>query len=282
MSRLRAGIFAAGLGSRLGSTEGLPKGLTPVAGRPLIDWILDDLKAAGVADTVMIVNETSTALRDHVAGTRAGQAVRCIVETTASSMHSFLRVLETLADGGDEGPFLMSTIDTIAPPGTFAAFIDAAANDRADVTLALTTRLDDENPLRVEIDDGNPPKGGSHRAVRADIDTVRASLVGSDFSRTVGRVVAVGAGPHVTAGYYLVRSTVLAEATAGRQRNFGALRQFFAYLFDRGYRMTGICMPDSVDVDRPQDITAAERLLRASASRMERAGEGRAAPATKQ
>ena len=45
-------------------------------------------------------------------------------------MHSFLRVVETLAAGGDEGPFLVSTVDTVAPPGAFARFAAEARRTR--------------------------------------------------------------------------------------------------------------------------------------------------------
>jgi choline kinase len=45
---VRAIIIAAGRGSRLGSeTDQLPKTLVPVMGRPMLDWILEALAAAG-------------------------------------------------------------------------------------------------------------------------------------------------------------------------------------------------------------------------------------------
>lgn len=238
---MRAGIFAAGFGSRLGASHRRPKGLTPIGGRPLIDWILQDLESAGAADIVMIINEQSTAIRDHVDRNLRSRAVRWIVQTTPSSMHSFLRVVETLAQDGDEGPFLISTVDTIAPPGTFREFIERC--DRVpgnDVVLALTTVIDDEHPLRIDVDVREGERGGPVRAV--------------------------GSGPYATAGYYLVRSTVLCEAKAARARNLTALRLFFAHLLERGYRLSGIGMPESIDVDRPSDIEAAERLLRTAAS----------------
>ncbi|HKU39154.1 MAG TPA: NTP transferase domain-containing protein [Polyangiales bacterium] len=47
-------ILAAGSGIRLGRSEA--KCLAPVAGRPLLAWILDSLADAGVAQTYVIVN----------------------------------------------------------------------------------------------------------------------------------------------------------------------------------------------------------------------------------
>lgn len=45
-------VVAAGLGMRLG--QALPKALVEVAGRPLLAWALDGLRAAGVSETVVV------------------------------------------------------------------------------------------------------------------------------------------------------------------------------------------------------------------------------------
>jgi NDP-sugar pyrophosphorylase family protein len=234
---MRAGIFAAGFGSRLrlaASDPDTPKGLVRVAGRPLVDWVLSDLATAGVTEAVVIINEESTSIRDHV-DRDSPVPVRWLVETTASSMHSFLRVLEELARDGRDGPFLMTTVDTIAPAGTFRRFLDAASTMPSDLVLALTTLIDDEHPLRIGIESG---AGGP------------------------APVTSVGTGPFATAGYYLVGRSVLQEAAAGRAAGFAALRVFLKHLFDRGYRISAVPMPDSVDVDRPADVASAERVLR--------------------
>ena len=237
---MRAGIFAAGFGSRLraaGAEPETPKGLVPIAGRPLVDWVLSDLAAASVTEAVVIINEQSTSLRDHV-DRHSPIPVRWLVETTPSSMHSFLRVLEELASSGPDERFLMTTVDTIAPGGTFSRFLDAARDAPSDLVLALTTLIDDENPLRIGI----------------------ASDAGG-----LSPVTSIGAGRFATAGYYLVGVSVLREAAAGRAGAFAALRAFMKHLFDRGYRLSGVPMPDSVDVDRPADVASAERILRAGA-----------------
>jgi NDP-sugar pyrophosphorylase family protein len=237
---MRAGIFAAGFGTRLQSdTERpTPKGLLPIAGRPLIDWVLSEIEHAGADEVVVIVNERSTAIRDHVES-GCSIPVRWLVETTPSSMHSFLRVVEELSRDSDQGPFLVSTVDTIAPSGTFRRFVDVTREAPADLVLALTAFVEDEHPLRIDL----APGSDGPTAIRA-----------------------IGEGPFATAGYYLVRPTVLREAGAGRSQNLPALRHFFKHLFASGYQLSGVCMPDSVDVDRPSDVASAERVLRAPLS----------------
>ena len=54
---MRAMIFAAGLGTRLKPlTDTLPKALVPLAGRTLLQWQIERLKAAGITDIVVNVH----------------------------------------------------------------------------------------------------------------------------------------------------------------------------------------------------------------------------------
>lgn len=68
-------ILAAGAGSRLGELgRECSKPMVPVAGRPLIDWVIAQLHAAG-ADHIIVVGHPSdialaTFLRDHHPGSR--------------------------------------------------------------------------------------------------------------------------------------------------------------------------------------------------------------------
>jgi hypothetical protein len=104
----------------------------------------------------------------------------------------------------------------------------------ADVTLAVTDRVDDEKPLRVSVD-------GSH-----------VTAIGE----------AAATAPLITAGYYAMRSSILAEADGARAGGLMALRAFLARLLARGYRIDAALVSESVDVDRPADVDAAEALLR--------------------
>jgi len=233
--RLRAGIIAAGRGDRPRHGSAGPKPLVRVGGRTLIERVLESIGDAGAAEVVAIVNEDSLAVRDHVEALRWPFALRWIVETTPSSMHSFLRVVETLAESGDDGPFLVSTVDTVAPNRSYATFAaEAAHHADAAVVLAVAPITDDEKPLLVRLD-------------------------GSD-------VIALGdaAAPaeYATAGYYAVRSAILREANAARADNVGALRTFLNRLLARGYPIAAVRVPLSIDVDRPTDVDAAEDLLR--------------------
>src|SRR5258708_38618306 len=102
-----AGIIAAGWGERLG--QKIPKALTQVAGKALIDYTLDGFEAAGVERVTCIVNEAARAVPEHVAKSGRKLERDWIGQTTPSSMPSFLIVLERLARHGQPS-YLIATV----------------------------------------------------------------------------------------------------------------------------------------------------------------------------
>src|SRR6266853_5132502 len=64
----KAMVLAAGLGLRMRPlTDHVPKPLIPVAGRPLLDHVLDKLAAAGVTEAVVNVHYLPDQIIEHVA-----------------------------------------------------------------------------------------------------------------------------------------------------------------------------------------------------------------------
>jgi glucose-1-phosphate thymidylyltransferase len=54
---VKALILAAGYATRLSPlTDDFPKGLLPIGGRPIVDWIVDNVRAAGIEDVSLITN----------------------------------------------------------------------------------------------------------------------------------------------------------------------------------------------------------------------------------
>jgi NDP-sugar pyrophosphorylase family protein len=233
---MRAGIIAAGWGTRLG---GGPKALTPVGARALIDHVIEGLVDAGADRLTCIVNEASTAICEHVGRAWPALPVDWIVRTTPSSMHSFLAVLERLADERGSG-CLVSTVDSVTRRGTMRDFARAAASLGAPLALGVTSLVDDEKPLyavpRGRVEPGRP---------------FELSAVSS----------ARGASAYVTAGFYWASPALLAERDRALASGCSALREFLGAAIAAGYRAWGIPLPPVVDVDRPRDVAAAARLL---------------------
>jgi MurNAc alpha-1-phosphate uridylyltransferase len=62
-------VLAAGLGTRLRPiTDTMPKPLVPIAGKPMIDYVLDALAEAGVEDAVVNVHHLADQMEAHLAG----------------------------------------------------------------------------------------------------------------------------------------------------------------------------------------------------------------------
>jgi len=231
---LRAGVLAAGRGERLRAHPSDLKPLARIGDMTLIEHVLKSMANAGASEVVVIINEDSRAVRDHVTKSDWPFALRWVVETTPTSMHSFLRLVEVLAADGTDGPFLLSTVDTVTGPKGYANFMEEARCHDAAITLALTSPGDDEKPLLVRMKPGD------------------------------SQVEAFGDGEYATAGVYAVRPIILREADAARRDGIDALRKFLQRLLERGYHLAGIPIPRSIDVDRPADIAAAEALLRSA------------------
>jgi NDP-sugar pyrophosphorylase family protein len=264
---VRAGIIAAGWGERLGQKT--PKALTSVGGRALIDYTLDGLEAAGATSVTCIVNEAARAVPEHVAKSGRKLKMDWIVQTTPSSMHSFLIVLERLAaspgqppspsgrgtsaaQGEAEEPFyFLTTVDSVGPPAAYSEFAQTCSVlTDADVCLGLTTHIDDEKPLRV--------------AMRGEEGTGIMPARVTDNPKAFEIIAMTNNGfdsEYVTAGFYGVSPRILKEKDKALAGGFSALRQYLGYLLKYGYRFYGIPLPPVVDVDRPQDVQAAERFL---------------------
>ncbi len=243
-----AGIIAAGWGERLGKK--IPKALTPVAGRTLIDFVLDGLTAAGVTQITCIVNEAARDVPAYVEAQKRPLTMDWIIQTTPSSMHSFLIVLERLAQKTSD-PVLVTTVDSVCAPSTYQEFVrKAKLFNASDVVLGLTDVIDDEKPLRVAMR-GNEGTGLMPDRIEENPGAFEIlAMTNNGFDST-----------YVTSGFYWVNPTIAKEKTTVLTKDFTALRQLLGYLLRFGYRFYGAPVAAVIDVDRPQDIQTAEKFL---------------------
>ena len=69
-------VLAAGLGTRMRPvTDGMPKPLVPVAGKALIDYVLDKLAEAGVGTAVVNVHYFADQIERHLEARHAPRIV---------------------------------------------------------------------------------------------------------------------------------------------------------------------------------------------------------------
>lgn len=115
---MKAMIFAAGLGTRLKPlTDTMPKAMVPVAGKPLVQWTLLRLKAAGFDEVVINVHHFAQQIVDFVTLNHGfGCHVQFSDETGGllETGGGIKKAAPLLAGAGDDEPFLIHNVDILS------------------------------------------------------------------------------------------------------------------------------------------------------------------------
>ena len=233
----RAMVLAAGLGTRMHPlTDRMPKPLVAVAGKPLIDHVLDRLAEAGVERAVVNVHHFAEQIEKHLASRTKPKIV--ISDERGSLLGTGGGVVKALSHLGDAPFFHINSdtiwIDSVKPNlARLAAVFDAVA---MDALLLLA-----------------PSTGSIGYAGRGDY----AMAADGRLRRRAEREVA----PFVFAGAAILSPALFVGAPTGEFR--------LTQLFDRaaaagrlhGLRLEGLWM----HVGTPEAITEAEQaIVRAS------------------
>jgi dTDP-glucose pyrophosphorylase len=157
-------IAAAGAGTRLGALGArYSKPMVPIAGRPLIDWVLARLRAAGVATSIVVAHRDDQALIDFLRAMHphAGIAVQ---DERRGIADALCRAVPQI---GAAPAYLACACDSLFEPHDIAMLIargrsqsDAAVVGVLEMDAAATrtrsaVRLDGERV--VEITEKPPP-----------------------------------------------------------------------------------------------------------------------------
>ena len=229
-------VLAAGLGTRMRPlTDTKPKPLVPVAGKPLIDHVLDRLADAGVERAVVNVHYLADALERHLASRQRPQIV--ISDERGSLLGTGGGIAKALPQLGD-APFFLVNSDTLWLDGVKPNFIrladafDAAAMDALLLLASATGSVGYEGRGDFAMaSDGRLQRRGERDVV-----------------------------PFVYAGAAILSPALFAAAPTGAFP--------LTHLFDRagdqgrlfGLRLEGVWM----HVGTPDAVTAAEAVLTAA------------------
>ena len=109
-------VLAAGRGTRLAPiTHTTPKPLVPVAGRPLLEHILDLLRAGGIQDVVVNLHHLGHVIEQHLGdGRRFGLHIRYSWEDPILDTGGGIKRAEPLL-GGE--PFVVINGDSLLESG---------------------------------------------------------------------------------------------------------------------------------------------------------------------
>jgi MurNAc alpha-1-phosphate uridylyltransferase len=134
-------VLAAGLGTRMRPlTDTIPKALVPVAGKPLIDHVLDRLKDAGVERAVVNVHHFADQMEDHLAGRRD---LEVLISDERAALLDSGGGIRHAADKLGRHPIYIANIDSLWTEGATPALetLKAAWDPAAmDILLLLVKR----------------------------------------------------------------------------------------------------------------------------------------------
>jgi len=233
----RAMVLAAGYGKRLAPiTHTTPKPLVPVAGRPLLDRLLEFLRAGGIEDVVINLHHLGHRIEEHVGdGRRFGLRVRYSPEDPILDTGGGIKNAEPLLAGE---PFVVANGDSLL-----------------------------ELPL-LDVLDYHQRRGGIiTMVVRPSPDAARLGLIELDADDRVRRVVGRPEEPvdvplrgFMFPGLHVFDPEIFAWMEPGVA--FGVIRETYPRLLRAGRPIYGFVAPARwLNIDTPDGLAAAGDVL---------------------
>jgi NDP-sugar pyrophosphorylase family protein len=230
-------VLAAGFGKRLAPiTHTTPKPLVPVAGRPLLDRLLEFLRAGGIEEVVINLHHLGQRIEEHVGdGRRFGLRVRYSPEDPILDTGGGIKNAEPLLAGE---PFVVANGDSL-----------------------LEIRLRD-------LLEWHRARGGvATLMVRPDPDAAAYGLVELDDADRVRRIVglpasaAPGTRGFMFPGLHVLEPEIFRWMDAGGV--FSITRVTYPRMIAAGLPVFG-CVTQArwITIDTPEALATADRVLR--------------------
>lgn len=227
---MRFGIISAGEGSRLAS-EGFsqPKPLVPICGLPMIERLVRIMDGCGAERIAIIVNGDNPETVRLLQGLAGKMPIDLVVKKTPTPMHSMMELAPYLA--GDR--FCVTTVDTVFSERRFRAMMDEFAGTVYDGLMGITSLIDDEKPLYVDVDEDM---------------TIRGFYDMQDGLR------------YVSAGIYALKAPALEVLGKCVDSGQTRMRYFQRRLLEAGLILKAFDMGQVVDVDHVSDVERAQQI----------------------
>ena len=227
---MRFGIISAGKGNRLvAEGYGQPKPLVPVNGVPMIERLARIMMRCGADRIAVIVNADNRETVEFVTRLSSELPIDLTVKSTPSPMHSLMELAPYL--GNDR--FCVTTVDTVFSENLFHTMMDEFVRTPYDGMMGVTSLIDDEKPLYVDVD--------GEMMIQGFLD----EMADSRF---------------VSAGIYALKASafdILKECLDSGQTR---MRYFQRRLLKSGLRLKAFDMGQVVDVDHVGDVAKAQQI----------------------
>ena len=238
-------VLAAGKGTRMKSN--LPKVLVPVAGRPMIHYVLEALSAAGVRDVIVVVGYRGDLVRSELAD-RPGLT---FVEQTEQlgTGHAVMVCRSELEKRGERAVFVLAGDSPMMQASSLAALSEELWSRRPACLIGTAHKSNPQGLGRVVRD----AKGNFDRIVEEKDATTEERAI-----------------TEVNLSCYLFDCRSLVEAL-DRLQNQNAQREYYitdvpGILKARGDTVIAldILQPvESLSINTPEELAAVEQALKA-------------------
>jgi bifunctional UDP-N-acetylglucosamine pyrophosphorylase / glucosamine-1-phosphate N-acetyltransferase len=233
-------VLAAGQGTRMKSD--LAKVLHPMAGQPLLGWVLGALDRLGVGRTLVVVGHQRERVREAFAGAELDWVVQAEQHGTG---HAAQMAGPALA--GFEGTLLVVCGDTpLLRASTLDALLEGHRRSGAAVTV-LSMRL--------------PDPTGYGRIVRAEGDQIQAIVEHRDATPEQRMIDEVNSG--IYAFQYPALERALARLSSHNAQGELYLTDTVSILLRDGLRTAVVCAPEYrelLGINTPDQLREAERI----------------------
>lgn len=228
-------IIAAGNGSRL-AQEGVPqpKPLVKVQGECLIERLLRIFSQNDAENIFVICNEEMKEVAAFIREKQKCYPIHLLVKSTPSSMHSLYELSLNMRKEMKSEKFILTTVDTIFSEVEFSDYVSSFATDAtADSMMGLTTYIDDEKPLYVEV---------------------RSDVITGYFDTQSGCT-------HISAGIYGLSQKSFSVLDNCIETGQSRMRNFQRALVSEGLLLRPFVFTNVFDIDHASDIEKAEKYL---------------------
>ncbi|NPD89336.1 MAG: NTP transferase domain-containing protein [Asgard group archaeon] len=231
---MKAVILAGGKGTDLFPlTQTRPKPMITLLGKPILQYLIKELKEIGLTDILIVTGYKGEQIRDYFKkGSDFGVCIHYADQGESIGIEAALLAAEDFVK--NESEFLLLFGDVVSEKGLMLRALNAFENTQADMTMTLTLQGDTGDFGMVDIDSmGMVKKAGIKKA-----DPQSQSN-------------------YVDAGCFVIRTDIFEEI-----KNKATLSQAINNRIEKGDKVAAaIWEKDWIDIGKPWNIIEANKLL---------------------